>query len=69
MENQQYVVLNEDDIEKIFWPAEEKLRLLGRQCGPSLKIFAVNDCCREDYLNLRKNLETEQEKSLREKFE
>ena len=48
MEKDQYIVLNEDDIDKIFWPVEKELRLLGTQCGSSVKIFAINDCCRED---------------------
>ena len=48
MEKDQYIVLNEDDIDKIFWPVEKELRLLGTQCGSSVKIFAINDCCRKD---------------------
>ena len=29
MQKRQYFVLNEDNVEKSFWPAEEKLRLIG----------------------------------------
>ena len=62
MKKKQYIVLNEDDIDKIFWPSEENLRVIGRMCGPSVKIFAVNDCCREDYSDLKERLMTDEEK-------
>ena len=44
----QFYVLNENTVKKTFWPAEKKLRDLGKRCGKSVKIFVVNDCCRED---------------------
>ena len=58
-DGKQYFVLNEDKIEKVFWPAEEYLRLIGVRCGSSVKIFVVNDCCREDYYQLRDSMESE----------
>ena len=53
----QYFVLNEDKIEKTFWPSESKLRKIGQRCGSSVKIFVVNDCCREDYNELKERME------------
>ena len=53
----QYFVLNEKDADKIFWPAEQKLRLIGKKCGSGCKIFVVYDCCREDYGALREKVE------------
>ena len=49
----QYLVLNEKEVEKIFWPIEDNLRRLGKKCGAALKLFAVYDCCREDYTALK----------------
>ena len=55
-------MLNEKDIQDIFWPAEKELRHLSTKCEGALKIFVVNDCCREDYIELRDSLETDQER-------
>ena len=52
-------MLNEQDIEDIFWPAESEFRLLSRQGGSAVKIFVVNDCCREDYHDLKESMETD----------
>ena len=65
MSNKQFFVLNEEKLEKRFWPAEEKLRLIGVKSGCKVKIIVVNDCCREDYLELRKSMETQQEREER----
>ena len=65
MANKQYFVLNEENLEDRFWPAEEKLRLIGVRSGSKVKIIVVNDCCREDYLELRKSMETPQERDER----
>ena len=65
MSKEQYFVLNEKDIKDIFWPAESQLRRLTRLCGSAIKIFVVNDCCREDFQMLRDSLETEQERTSR----
>ena len=52
----QYLVLNEDKAEKIFWPIEDFLRRLGKKCGGPLKIFVIYDCCREDYVALKQKI-------------
>ena len=59
MENKQYFVLNEEELDKRFWSAEEKLRLIGIRSGSAVKIIVVNDCCREDYRQLRESMESE----------
>ena len=65
MSKEQYFVLNEQNIKDIFWPAESELRTLSRQGGSAVKIIVVNDCCREDYLELKYSLETDQERAER----
>ena len=62
-------MLNEDDSKKIFWPAEDKFKEIGKKFGDVLKIFVVNDCCREDMIKLRKSIETKEETSAREALE
>ena len=62
MSNKQFFVLNEEKLEKRFWPAEERLRLIGVKSGSKVKIIVVNDCCREDYMELRKSMESQQER-------
>ena len=53
----QYFVLNEKEADKIFWPAEQKLRLMATKCGSGCKLFVVYDCCREDIVPLRIKVE------------
>ena len=65
MANKQYFVLNENKLNERFWPAEEKLRLIGVRSGSRVKIIVVNDCCREDYLPLRISMESEEDRELR----
>ena len=48
-DNRQYVMMNEKDIEKMFWPAETETKMLLDRCGSSCKAFNVFDCCREDF--------------------
>ena len=55
-DGKQYYVLNENTVKKTFWPAEFKLRQLGKRCGKSVKIFVVNDCCREDKNKLEQRM-------------
>ena len=52
-DNRQYVLLNENDIDKIFWAAEAETKTLLKRCGSSCKAIVIFDCCREDYSNLR----------------
>ena len=62
-DKKQHYVLNEDKVENIFWSSEENFRLIGTRCGGSVKILVVNDCCREDYNNLKERmLESNQKK-------
>ena len=43
------IVLNEKNVDKIFWPAEEKIKLMLKKSGSNCKTMVVFDCCREDY--------------------
>ena len=47
-DGKQYYVLNEKELDKIFWPFEDKLRQMG-ETRRNVKIVAVYDICREDY--------------------
>ena len=46
-------VLNEADMEKVFWPAEERLINFAKQCGSGLKVLAVFDTCWEPIATTR----------------
>ena len=46
-DTQRIFVLNETKIEKVFWPAEDRLINFARQCGSGLKVLAVFDTCWE----------------------
>ena len=48
-DNRQMIVLNEKEIDKIFWPAESKIKLILSRSGSNCKSMVVFDCCREDY--------------------
>ena len=52
-DSSQYIILNETNIDKIFWPAEDKIKLILRRSGSNLKSLVVFDCCREDYTEAR----------------
>ena len=69
MDNEQYYVLNESTVDKIFWPAEMKQRHIGKKCGSSVKIIVLNDCCRENYTELMKRMESESERKKRLELE
>ena len=47
VDTSQCFVLNEYDLKKIFWNAEENLMQLAEICGCALKEFVVFDICRE----------------------
>ena len=49
----QYIVLNETDVNKIFWPAEQKLKYMLKRAGSNCKVIAVFDCCRENYIEAK----------------
>ena len=55
-DNRQYILLNENDIDKIFWAAEAETKTLLKRCGSSCKAIVIFDCCREDYSKLRQNI-------------
>ena len=48
-DNHQMFVLNEKSIEKIFWPAEKRIKHMLKNVGSNCKAFVVFDCCREHY--------------------
>ena len=65
MDTEQYYVLNEETVDKIFWPAEKRQRDIGEKCGSSVKIIVLNDCCRENFTKLVKKMESESERQKR----
>ena len=56
------IVLNEKDIKKIFWPAEEIFKLILARSGSNCKLMAVFDCCREEYEGAKARAIESQEK-------
>ena len=52
-DHKQIVVLNEQNIDKIFWTVEDKIKTFLRRCGSNVKAICVYDCCREPYQKLR----------------
>ena len=61
----QYFLLNEKTIDKIFWKAEYTHRKLLDRVGSECKLFAVYDCCREDYQEaLQKLIEHQKSKNV-----
>ena len=55
-DHKQYYLLNEKDVNKIFWPFEDKLRKLGELGGSNVKVVAVYDICREPFEPLKKRI-------------
>ena len=45
----QIFLLDEKEPEKIFWKVELDSRKILDRCGKFCKLFAIYDCCREDY--------------------
>ena len=52
-DNRQWIVLNEKEQSKIFWPAEKKIKVLLKNADSNCKSLVVFDCCREDLLGAR----------------
>lgn len=50
-------VLNEADMDKVFWPAEDKLIKFARQCGAGLKVLVVFDTCWEPISTTRAQIQ------------
>ena len=55
--HEQFYLLNENKVEKIFWPFEEKLQKLGELGGNNVKVVGVYDICREPYEPLKNKIE------------
>ena len=49
----QKVLLNEKDIDKIFWEPETNVKKLLGTTGSNVKALCIYDCCREPYQPLR----------------
>ena len=49
-------MLNEDDIDKVFWDVEAQLIKLAKRCGNALKVLVVYDICREPIAITRENV-------------
>ena len=45
--------MNEKEVDKIFWPAEKKIKLLLKRAGSNCKAMVVFDCCREDLVEAK----------------
>ena len=52
-DHRQYYLLNENTVERIFWPVQEELRKMGELGGYSVKVVAVYDICREPFEPLK----------------
>ena len=52
-DNRQWIVLNEQVQNKIFWNAEEKIKMLLSDADSNCKSLVVFDCCREDLKGAR----------------
>ena len=55
-DNMQYFVLNGQEVDKIFYPAEYRIKKILARAGSNCKSMVVYDCCREDYAELRKKI-------------
>ena len=55
-DGRQYIVLNEREVSKIFWPVEAKIKNVLARIGSNCKSIVVYDCCREDYVTLREKI-------------
>ena len=55
-DSRQYFILNEKEIDKIFWPVEDQNRALLRKCSSRCKLFAIYDCCREDIVGTQEKI-------------
>ena len=52
-DHKQKVLLNEKDVDKIFWEAEMNVKMLLKTCGSNVKALCVYDCCREPFEALK----------------
>ena len=52
----QKVLLNEREIDKIFWESELKIKQLLETTGSNVKALVIYDCCREPFEKLKQNI-------------
>ena len=55
--HEQYYLLNENHVDKIFWPLEERLGKYGELGGSNVKVVAIYDICREPFDPLKNKVE------------
>ena len=55
-DSRQHILLNEREVDKIFWPAEERIKQILGTSGSNCKSIAVFDCCREDIVAAREKI-------------
>ena len=56
----------ERQIDKIFWPAEKKFKLILSRAGSNCKLMVVFDCCREDLAGAKQRAIDSQQKNKEE---
>ena len=61
-DSRQHILLNEREVNKIFWPAEERIKQTLGISGSNCKSIAVFDCCREDIFAARERIVKAQSK-------
>ena len=59
----QWFILNEATPEKCFWPAESRIRTIGKLCLSPCKLFVVYDCCRVAKMDEYKKVEDAYQKN------
>ena len=55
-------MVNESNLDKVFWNAEEKLIKLTQRCGNALKLIVVFDVCREPISTTKKTIQDARDK-------
>ena len=53
----QKILLNEREIDKIFWEAELNIKNLLQAAGSNVKAIVIYDCCREPFDKLKAKIE------------
>ena len=56
MDHKQYFDMNAKDIKKMFFPIEERMKMLLTKCQSNCKSIVLFDCCREPKDELEKNI-------------
>ena len=55
-DHRQKVLLNEKDIDKMFWEAEANIKQLLEMTGSNVKALCIYDCCREPFESLKEKI-------------